>query len=816
MTVTNVREARFELGKALAARQETTDEARSQLARALDEPGTEPRQWEIHAALSQLARDNADDIAALEHLLQAVLVAPVDNVDQPASEALRLIDGSDGSMTVQRLDDRVVKDIARTAAHLDSPVVPTLAAKLALLRGDLPSAEGIARGHGESFYAEDAALQVADVASKAVELLRHMDAEQAISLLDSHPRLENEPTLKALRALTCFALGDDDEALALTSSIEQDVNLATVSALAKLSKAASATGVIRADLVNEALTDAVRAARLEPRSPEPLILRGQVLLEGDIDPEQGRQLVDRGIHRLSGDPAGILWYRVQSKVRTDELYSYFAIETAARLDRHEEVIERAAGMQLTTTSYRQDGAIWRLVAEAHVRLDESRKARDAYIEASTALASARESEASLDCIEKAYALGPDASAGMALAERLWFSTFSNDLVPEDGSERLSHGITVLDQIDAQIQQDDLGFANLVRGLTLSRAANLGRPLAGNWDPIPFLLLGAELSPDNSYASAHLSFALQAVNLDRAALNYANRAFELSPWDDWVQERLILCQLSWAGSLEPEIEHLLEDVGEEEWRSTVRAVQNLLNGRTERLVQQIETLTAHDLGTQETKAYAVATCSGFDAARSLFERLAERTRDSENADEFLTFLGAALRLNLDDAREALDQQRRHPEPFSPQLEALFRARLRLIETDGKEGGDEIDSWLRTVSRPARLLEQANVSLPTLAAAYPQRPGASSALTALADSARRRLGELTPASSTSDVESGDAWTSDTAMRKWVLRLLTATESTAGGRRQSAAVLHALVDVPFTIPRATSAALHQLAEGTVGAAR
>ena len=151
MSAPSVRQARFDLGRALADQEQRRAEAEKHLRRAFEEPGDVPGDWEIFQALGRLHRTRHAPVEALREFSQAILTAPPDKMGSAAREALDLLGSDEGAEAALRLGNELVPKLAELdLGPVSSPVsslVPRLVARLALLTNDLTSVRKVVREH---------------------------------------------------------------------------------------------------------------------------------------------------------------------------------------------------------------------------------------------------------------------------------------------------------------------------------------------------------------------------------------------------------------------------------------------------------------------------------------------------------------------------------------------------------------------------------------------------------------------------------------------------------------------------------------------
>ena len=179
----------------------------------------------------------------------------------------------------------------------DAPTsIVSLAAQLFILRGDpQPVASLLADTR------DDPSLTSARAVARSLELVDEGDFGAAINVLEESNASRREPAVASARALALYGAGRLDEALRSAASAPLTFETAAAQALFWLTRAANLPQSEEKDVaIAEAGSAASAAARTDPALGDGFLLRAQVDLEGSLDVEGGRRLLDTAVRKLGG------------------------------------------------------------------------------------------------------------------------------------------------------------------------------------------------------------------------------------------------------------------------------------------------------------------------------------------------------------------------------------------------------------------------------------------------------------------------------------------------------------------------------------
>jgi len=815
----SVRSARFALARTLLDAPRDAEEAEEQLRRALLDPGEQPADWEIYHELGGLLLRLQNESAALEALVSAVVAAPPEFTGGAAERAIGVLDGPRGAEAVARLPQDTQD---RLTAHVNggrSLEAARLAARIAMIQGDAATAGSIADTLTEIQRARDPAMIRASVSARATALLDEFHVTEALGLLESQAGSADDPAVAAVWSSCLYAAGRLDEALAKASD-STTMELSTLVALIWLRHAADTyPGKERTEYIENALTAATGAAREDPGRPEPLLLRAQVLLEGAVDLEEGSRLLTRALRRLEQRPEQLSWWRLQARVREDELYRFFLVEVAAARGSDSETVATAERMTFASTEYAQDGTARRHWGEALLRQGEREQAATLFQEACSNFTAAGDLLQAGHCLLQAATASdtPElVTAVLDMVEQLWISSFPS--AGDDASDRLDLAVRLLSQADGRIDEGQVARACLLRGLAaMQHLALSGQDAAPqSWDPLPHLLLAAEAEPDASYSAAHLAWALSAADLHAAALHYAERAFAIDTEDPWLQQTVTVMRFNWMGGLDGPTAEILDrlvaaqspdDPSWVQWRDTITGFAALLAGDLASVDDLVDRMTNDSLWGRWASANAALRCRGLRAARELLEQLlAECLQEGKHS------VTPWLLLLIDPERipEELDRALRAGQ-IGPTDRTTLQCLSELIRTSGRADAATLGEVIRIHVRPMALRELAEVDLLGIAAAHQNCGPLVDTMRTWAARATARADTLAglPAL-TAEIDSGWSWCADAHLQATVRLVLNGV--TAPGDDRSGALTRLLSGLPaaqLVLPQTCAAAASVIAE-------
>ncbi len=817
----SVRFARFGLARALADAPdgaEEVEEAEEQLRRALRDAGERPADWEIYYELGGLLLRVRKESAALAALVSAVVAAPPKFAGDAAELAVGVLEGPRGAEAVGGLP-RATLD--RLTAHVNgggSLDAVRLAARIAMIQGDTATAGWIVGTRTEIERARDPALVRASVSAKVSELLDEFHVTEALDLLESQAGSADDPALTAVWSSCLYAVGRLDEALAKASD-GTTMELATLVALIWLRRAADVyPGEERTEYIGHALTAAAAAAREDPGRPEPLLLRAQVLLEGAVDLHEGRRLLMRALRRLEQRPEQLSWWRLQARVRKDELYRFFLVELAVAQEQEPEIIAAAERMTFATTEFTQDGAVRRHWGEALLRQRDPERSAMLLQAACRDFTFAGEPLQAGFCLLRAAEISdtPDLTDVLNVVENLWTSSFTSS--GDDASERLDLAVRLLEQVDRRTDEEHAARACLLCGLVAVRRLELsGQDTASqSWDPLPHLLLAAEAEPAASYSAAHLAWALSGAGLNAAAVHYAERAFAIDAEDPWLQETVTAMRFNWMGELDGPTAEVLEELVAAQspdepsflqWRDTINGFAALLAGDLASADDLVDRMTHDSRWGRWQRAAAVLSCRGLRAARELLEQLLAECLEKDKHD-----VTPWLLLSIDPERfpDELDRGIQAGQ-IGPAERTTLQCLYELIRTLGSADTAALEEVLQVTIRPYELRVLAEVNLLGIAAAHPDCCPLVDTMQTLAARAKAKAHTLAglPAL-TAEIDSGWAWCSDARQQATVRFVLDGV--TAPGDDRSGALARLLSGLPaaeLALPHTCAAAASVIAE-------
>ena len=738
----NMRAARLNLALALMNEPARRKEAETELRLALAEPGDEPPDWRLHLYLGGLATDNA---AALGEYLTALAAAPAAESGEPASAALTVLGGSDGPRLASGLDAQDVRKLVEVAERGNCPPeIARLAVQTLSLRGEIDRARSLLSAAVNPQIQEDPALRTAYTVNRALELVEHCDDQAALDLLAEQDLPSQEPSAATARALALLGLGRIDEGLQVLADTAPTFDTAAVKVLLWLRRAGESTDDERKAAIAEADRAASEAARFDPSRGDGLLLRAQVTLEGTTNVESGRRLLARAVLRLERKPEQALFWRVQQRVRQDDLFRYMTFEVAAACDRHDEFLAlQRKQLPLKATTWLQDALLAELAAVAYRDAKLPDDAVEFFEAAIEFYDKAGEPDRTLKAREAVAAIRPTAARSLKLAEQWWITSFPADNQSrKEVSTAVERGLAVLDELDArapdQEPADRLQGA-YIRGLLLCRKQAGVKPTWQDyWAPLPWLLIAAFGSPDHSYRATHLALALDGVGLQRSALYYAERALSVYADDPWIQQWVIITRFNWFGILDGDTSQLLDGINEPGWAATIHAYDAILRDDLAGMRALAGGITYDALWAHELRATVVTRVEGTGAAEKLWRALLDEAQNAEPA-YYVTAITAALALrDVEASRQHVDAGMKSGN-LSARLGRFFLAVVGVVV--GEESAPErVAEYIRTTESAMDLRTQAHMLYPMLAVTCEDDSQATARLAELRQKALARLEEI----------------------------------------------------------------------------
>jgi tetratricopeptide (TPR) repeat protein len=717
-------------------------EASAMLRRALDEDGDDPPVWRIHLTLGDLiARTGAEPVEAMTEVLIAAIDAPLDEAKEPVRVALEMLTRADRSW-MSRLDASVVDALVDRARETGAPPsMVSLAAVLSMLHGSLDTVGSVVSRSTEAEVRADPAIEAAQSVARALDLIDGGRFGEAVAYLDTRAGTVELPAAAAARALALYGQGDLHKALEVAAAAPETFETASAQAIVWLRRAGEGDIFDEdVDPVAQASRAASAAARLEPSLADGLLLRAQVELEGLVDVEAGRRLLEQAVRRLNGEPERVRLWRLQQATRDDDLFRYMKVEVAAACNRPGELAAiQPEDLPFGRTAWRQDAAVAHLVAVAKENDRDPDGAAQMYRTAAGYYKNAGEPDLALDVLRSATALRPSADDVIQLADDLWMASYRHEQQGPEAAERtIVQGLETVDRlgqegVDVTSSQQIEGAYR--RGLLLARVPNLAAvSLVDVWRPLPWLLAVALDDPSHAYRAAHLAWALDRAELARPALHYAEKALGLVDEDAWVQQAYVVMSFNWHGVLDHRARRFVDALGYEDWGAAMRET-DALNRNDDSLLAEFATGPVFDTRWgRAVRAQTTARLRGVEEAgplyRSLQEEAAKDLIDPVTASECALVLGDAdaARRYVEDAVDAGKLTARS---------ADFRAALIGLVTGANGVVDTIRGVLVRTIEPATLRDWAYSLFPTLAAAWHDDPDVVQTLEGLQKEAEARI-------------------------------------------------------------------------------
>jgi len=734
----STREARVQLALAMTDDPSRRGEAEAELRRALSEPGGEPPDWRLHFHLGELASDRA---AALSEFLAAVVAAPTADAGGPVDAALALLDGPDAANLASRLDAQDVRRLRGLVNREDSDPAKLLAAHILVLRGEADIVAPLVSASADSPIRDDPALRTANAVSRALELVAQGDDQAALGLLAEQDLPPHEPAAAAVRALALYGLGDLEEALQALIDTVPTFDIAAVRALVWLRRAAASTGNERQAAITKADSAASEAARIDPSRGEGLLLRAQVALEGTPNIESGRKLLTQAIRRLDTQLEREWLWRVQQRVRGDDVFRYMTFEVAAARGRRDELLVlRPAELPFAGMTSIQNAALAELAAVAcrdSGRLDEAVEFFETAIELYNR---ADQPDRELEVRQTVAAFRPTVAGSLELARQWWAASLRAEARGREAvTLTVRQGLAALDDLDMRApdqEPDDRTDGAYLRGLLLTRVQS--PTWRDCWDPLPWLLVVALDDPGHSYRATFLAFALNQAMLVRPALHYAERALNLETDDPWVQRAAIFARLAWYGILDADTRRLLDGMEDVAWRDAIRAFETILRDDLPGLQKLADRITFDALWARELRANAVTRLTGPQAAGPLWRGVLDEALKAEPPDRIAAIAAALALRDVKVAREQI-QAGAHDGNLSRPDAQIYAALVELV-VGNHESLEQAVEYVGAIERPFRLRQIAHMLCATLGQTWVEQSFATAELHRLRQASLARLDEV----------------------------------------------------------------------------
>jgi hypothetical protein len=674
---------------------------------------------------------------------------------------------SAGKSLIEGLSPDVAGELWKAAHDPRQPdEVVELAARFALARGDIASASEVSRQR-ESVVTQAGDLQAANIAAGVLGMLASGDLAGAEAQLTTMGHVAGDAAFALAEALLLYARGDYSAARQRAEASGGTGDLGAVAVIALLAQAALSDDESDV-LYAEARTAATRAARQNPSSAEPLLLRAQVLLEASLDLDVGRTLLKTAVSRQRA-LAGFSWWAIQERARRDDRYIYFRVELAAAQGDRGQVVDRAQSYGALRTEHAQDAHLRELWAEA---VDDQAESARLLREAGNDHRRASDLSNAVRCLRGAYEKQQDSTNGLELADALWASSFSVENA--DPVAYVNDGLSLMGSLEGKHPEASLARTSLLWGLLLARRdalTSVEPPLRPDqrWRALPHLLLASMLEPDAPYSWAHLAWALGDAELRWPALRAGRMAFTLLQDDDWVMETLLVSEVNWSGRLTDDLRSWLRQVSPEvvdpSWIAAISVFDLLVRGRAPEALKLVPRIKSDAWWCQEVRTAALILGRSLNAASDDVKSLVD---EAENRGQLLDAAWWALLADRDrsgslaeeaalDGTASFDQQ-------------AIRATIELIMSDGRSGLDRLLATIDRTCRPFGLRYNLALRLPLLAAAYPDHDLLQQEFESLAARSEERLHDFDPAPSlTAELEAGDSWCEDFELAELVRWLL-----------------------------------------------
>ena len=790
----NMREARLQLARALMNDPARRKDAENELRLALAEPGEEPPDWRLCLYLGELAGDRA---AALSQYLAALAAAPAPDVGEPTDAALAVLGGSDGPSLASGLDAQDVRKLVEVAGRGNChPKTVKLAVHILLLRGEIYRAGPLLSAAADSQIQGDPALRAAYTVSHAFELVEQGDEQAALDLLTQRDLPPYEAAAATVHALALYGLGRLDEVLRVLTDTAPTFDTAAVRALVWLRLSGESAESERRVAIAEADKAASAAARLDPSRGDGLLLRAQVTLEGTTNVEGGRRLLSKAVHRLETRPEQALFWRVQQRVRRDDLFRYVTFEAAAACGRGADLLALRPGqLPLRNVTSLQNGLLAELAAVAYRDVGRPDDAENFFEAAIGFYDNANEPDRTLTARQALAVLRPTVARSLELAEQWWLASFRADTQGRMAvSAAVQQGLSVLDELDTRAPDQAPGDriqGAYIRGLLLAQhQAGKSPTWRDCWAPLPWLLIAAFENPDHSYRATHLASALDRVRLRRPALYFAERALETDADDSWIQQLAIITRFNWYGMLDSDTSKLVDRIDAPEWREAGWVYGAILRDDVAELRKVADRITFDALWAHELRAIIVTRFDGLPAAETLLRALLDEALREEPAEhETATFAALALR-DMKASRQYIDTGMRAGD-LSARMTQFCLDVVGLLNGEAGSLQRAVD-YIHTMECPFELRTHAHMVYPVLAAAWVDTPRATVQLEQLRQEALTKLGEvaakpLPPL--TVELDHGKVSSLDPALDQLIGQLLRIEELRSQDKDAAAEVLRRL---------------------------
>ncbi|MGZ4671926.1 MAG: hypothetical protein ACXV8K_04600 [Ilumatobacteraceae bacterium] len=747
---TTVREARAALGEAFAEANRTDDAIR-EIEASLKEPGDSPPAAELLSRLASLAGAKGDPLAALSYLFAGMFAALRGAswgraTADLAERILAVLDTSEGRTLAARLPTEQINEIFESASAPDAaPELARLALRVAYLAGATPATETLLASPA---LVDDPRAVTARTLESAWADLERGEASSALNTLDElSTDLAGEEEVSVARAFAYYMTGELEMAERELVPSSSSFLAAVLRTLIELLRAVdlglgSDDQKAKRKLALDVATEATRNPAGDPA--EAVLLRAQAMLESGTDLAEARRLVTGFLRRRQ--PSDVRWWRLQARTRHDDVFTFVQTELAGAQEL-DDFISSVADLPLATTTYLQDGAIAERRAEAHTRAGQIDRALERYEQAAKFYDLAVEPGATdyaVDVRARAQRLRPSAAGALELSEALWRRTYDNE---RTRSARLDDATSALDALDAicnGLDSTQVIKYSYVRGRVLARRQDLtdGISLDGCWAPLTWLLVTVLGDPNDPYPAGHLAWALNAADMHRASLYFAEQAFRRSEKEDgepdsWLVEAFLAARFTWYGCMDERAEKLLgERTDDDSWATSVRLYVALLAGDLDQVRSIVERVQWSDTWAKSIEASAVAIIG--DRARAE-EKFVSLLTDCLATGDFSGASDAALALGrIADARDLLARAV-DAKTISPERGESDAACIDLIENPDGGAIDVLARWIEGLWRPFELSAFAKRWLPLMVAIFPD-PRLASAAARLNDLISNRLQQL----------------------------------------------------------------------------
>jgi tetratricopeptide (TPR) repeat protein len=618
-----LRQVYVELGVTLAANQRHT-EAVAAFAQALVEPGDRPAAVKVRLELARAHMAANDPALAFRTYLEAVLDAP-DQVSEILIDAHELLTREVATPHAEWLQREWAPEVTRhTVITSDRVSILIFLGRVRLHLNDYlgarelfdgarqlaPDEPRVLEGLGESLWkagdliAARAMLEQANAAARRGPTTRLAaitaklsqvlaaagDFEAALAHLEQSGAERNTYAyeMHLVRSLCALGVGNPDDARA------------SAEAAAALKPSAVEPHVLRLRSLitlgkyDEALVAATLAQQTDPSERQIGFYRAQVLIEGQIDIEQGRRLLGRQVKRV-GD-------RVREMVRealrsrdSDGNAHYFAAEAAFAERQFADTIaevDRALELGLHAPRRYPEAPAQQLKAEALVARGESGDAAQWFSDAGSNFLSRGEHRQAVDNLNRATRLHPTNENWWLLADAL--STATDPDAPDE--QRLLESAKAWNNGFALgVPTDDQSWAYVVRAsiaVQLARVRPPSEQTALRWEAVGYLER-AILLYSTGYRWALLCGYHRFLENHVNALVASERAVALDPDDAQALEERIVAASN-VGDYDAAQAALAKRLTHEpsDWAQAVQAYLFLHTGKYQEALAAIEAVLQH--------------------------------------------------------------------------------------------------------------------------------------------------------------------------------------------------------------------------------